>query len=257
MSEPRSGRSDLCLPHFLHVIYHSGPLSYAFCYFKHRISQPPTQSARSVSQSQKTNTMSPGFRHLGKEEGPVVSDTTQFDLQAPPKTDVWRTPPAHDRFDAPVLYASVRAASFRKARVTVTADWTELYDQGGLILVLPQHSPKKWVKAGIEMVDGKMHASVVSADRWADWSLQPQSDKAITLEFERKVQADQLQSALWVYVVHGSERRPIRKVTWVFEEDQDAASGQQDIWIGAYAARPHDGSDALQVHFSNLTVETA
>jgi hypothetical protein len=42
---------------------------------------------------------------------------------------VWRKPPALDSFDAPILYRVGALGKFRRARVTVGAEWKTLFDQ--------------------------------------------------------------------------------------------------------------------------------
>jgi regulation of enolase protein 1 (concanavalin A-like superfamily) len=46
----------------------------------------------------------------------------------------------------------------------------ELYDQAGLML---WHSGTSWIKAGVEVSDGILHAAVVVTDGFSDWSLAP------------------------------------------------------------------------------------
>ncbi|KAI9793729.1 MAG: hypothetical protein M1816_007624 [Peltula sp. TS41687] len=194
--------------------------------------------------------MAEGYQSLQVSPATQPTSTGEVKLSAPPMTDIWRSPPAHDYLHAPIIYKSMKASAFRKARVTFSAKWTELYDQAGLVLVRPGTEPKKWVKAGTELEEGKPQISVVAADRWSDWSLQPQTSESLTIEFERKANGDKLESSLWIYAVEANERRPIRKITWMFEEDQE-------IWIGVYAARPaHGVSDALEVNFEGLTIDS-
>ncbi len=53
------------------------------------------------------------------------------------------------------------------------------------------------------------------------------------------------------------ERRPLREVTWVFEEEEG------ECWIGVYAAKPlkdegdEKGKKSLEVQFRGLEVEMA
>ncbi len=80
------------------------------------------------------------------------------------------------------------------------------------------------------------------------------SGTAVTVEIEREFVHGEPTSTLWVYVVEGLERRPVREVTWVFDE----ADGE--CWVGVYAAKPtkdqDDGERALEVEFGHLLVET-
>jgi regulation of enolase protein 1 (concanavalin A-like superfamily) len=174
----------------------------------------------------------------------------EFAITTPASTDIWSKPPSTTRFSAPILYQSMPLTSFKRARVAINAPWKHLYDQGGLILVL-RHADgtQKWVKAGIELTHGKPHLGVVAKDRWADWSLLPvpSGGRAATIEMVRE--AD---DSLWIYLVEGVQKSPIREVTWIFQEE-----GVEEIWVGVYAARPGGEGGELSVHFGHLIVDTA
>ncbi|KAJ5179908.1 hypothetical protein N7492_003118 [Penicillium capsulatum] len=174
----------------------------------------------------------------------------EFVLRAGPKTDIWAKPNAPQAFNAPILFQSMPLHAFTRARVSLNAEWQQEYDQGGLLLVLntpdsKHHGTRQWVKAGIELTHGKPHLSVVTRDRWADWSLRPipSGGNAATLEFARE--AD---DSLWIYLVEGEQRSPLREVTWIFEKEVG------ELWIGVYAAQPSEG-DGLAVKFSDLVIE--
>lgn len=177
------------------------------------------------------------------------------EVKAHAGTDYWRKPPATDRSNAPIAQ-TVRLPSqqFRSARVTVSADWTRLYDQGGILIHSPvtvDQGKRCWVKAGIEFAGGRPNVSVVSAREWADWSLNPlpTSGNSITIELSREDEGKG--SALWVYLVENGRRAdlPIREVTWVFEQEGE-------IEVGLYAARPtkvDDDDSELVVKFENFS----
>lgn len=172
----------------------------------------------------------------------------EFTIKAPPSTDIWSKPPSTSSFSAPILYRPISLSTFKRARVAFTAPWTQKYDQGGLIIVLHTgNGDKKWVKAGIEMTHGKPHLSAVAKDRFADWSLLPvpSGGGAATLEMVKEEDG-----SLWIYLVEGVSKAPIREVTWVFEE-----VGVKECWVGVYAARPGDKGGELEVHFGHLIVE--
>ena len=92
-------------------------------------------------------------------------------------------------------------------------------------------------------------------NRWADWSLTPLESGTITIEFEREVTNDQLGSSLWVYLIEKTGRRPLREVTWAFEESEV----DRVCWFGAYAARPtplkEAPSQALEVTFTDFELK--
>lgn len=191
---------------------------------------------------------------------------TGFSISAQPNTDIWAKPPSTTRFNAPILHRTLPLQQFRRARVDVSARWETLYDQGGLVLVIrdantstsadSMKTDAKWVKTGIEFVNGRPLVSTVGRDKWADWSLLPvpslSSSAAagdgvgVTVEMAREG------NSLWVYLLDsGGERVPIRKVTWAFEQDAG-----KECWIGAYAARPNkEAGGALDVKFANLEIE--
>jgi uncharacterized protein len=56
------------------------------------------------------------------------------------------------------------------AEVTVTADYTHLYDQAGLMARVDAGT---WVKAGVEYTDGQPFFSVVVTRDLSDWSTMP------------------------------------------------------------------------------------
>ncbi len=195
--------------------------------------------------------------------GQIVSN---FTLSASPDTDIWRKPPSSNplnAFSAPTYYQSqLPLNKFSSVSVTVSAQWKETYDQGGLIFVLPEreNEARKWIKTGIEFVGGNPSLSVVACDRWADWSLVPLTEsieregsmgKGVGIEMRREEDG-----SLWIYVrekdVEGGEGlRPVREVTWAFEDEDE-----RECWIGVYAARPAKGEGVgeLEVGFEGLRI---
>lgn len=191
-----------------------------------------------------------GFTFVNsKEKVPGEGDIpVEFTIKASPSTDVWSKPPSTVRFNAPILYKSARLSSFKRAKVSLVANWTNEYDQGGLILVIngPGGS-QQWIKTGIEFVKEKSHISTVAKDRWADWSLLPvpSGGPAATIEMVREQDG-----SLWIYLFEGIQRVPVREVTWAFEDDD-----KKECWIGTYVARPSDKGGDLVVNFRHFTVD--
>lgn len=196
-----------------------------------------------------------GFTFTNSDLEAPSSLPTEFTITAPPSTDIWRKPPSTHSFTAPILHRTFPLSSFVKARLAVSANWRTLYDQGGLILVVPQaEGTHKWVKTGIEFVHGRANVSTVAADRWADWSLLPLANEgghSVTVEMVREKDG-----SLWIYVIEGVERKPIREVTWVFEEAEHNGPKDRECWVGAYAAKPSKEGEGLTVSFGHLVIET-
>ncbi|KAJ5972532.1 uncharacterized protein N7479_002450 [Penicillium vulpinum] len=173
---------------------------------------------------------------------------SEFTIKAPASTDIWAKPPSTFRFSAPILYRSMPLKSFKRARVAFNAHWEKNYDQGGLILILnTADGGQKWVKSGIELTHGRPHLSVVAKDNWADWSLLPVPSGGNLATLELVKEKD---NSLWIYLVEGLEKSPIREVTWVFEEEN-----VKDLWVGLYAARPSNEGGELPVHFGSLVID--
>jgi len=196
------------------------------------------------------------FHSINSSENPPEPTTTSFQIKANPKTDIWRKvgPPEISRFNAPMIYKKVSLSLFKRMRVTVSADWTTLYDQGGLIMVIPQQDgTKKWIKSQIEFFQGEPFISTVSADRGADMSLlqtglKGEDRNEVTLECRKE------HNALWIYVVDGEKSVPIREVTWAF-----GGGDEQECWVGVFAARPGVNAEradkTLMVSFEDFELD--
>lgn len=153
------------------------------------------------------------------------SSLESFTLHAPPVTDLWRKPAVTyvESDNAPSLVTSTTTHAFRAAEVTVSAAWTRLYDQGGLVLIAPASGPHQksaWVKTGIEFYNGKPNLSTVATPRTStsDWSLLPLTEDTIRIRVEREVDGGALSPSLWVYLLkEGGEKLAVREITWVCE----------------------------------------
>jgi regulation of enolase protein 1 (concanavalin A-like superfamily) len=157
-----------------------------------------------------------------------------FTLGASPQTDIYAAPNHGYVWSSPIIhYPLANCEQFHKASVTISFEWQFRFDQAGLVLVYPsptcpnpdssatdRHSHPRWVKAGVELNEGKPQFSVVGRDVWADWSLstlplgaEDGSRVEATLEFEKH------ENALIVYVREGKNaKRQVREIQWVFGE---------------------------------------
>jgi uncharacterized protein len=157
--------------------------------------------------------------------------------------------------------------------VTFWADWTEQYDQAGLLLAFqrassPSHPPEKWVKTGLEFYNGTPQLSTVATDRWADWSVSPLStspsdeEKIERLTVEIRREGDEHGKSVWVYRLvldaqgNVKERIPLREICWVLA-DEDAGGGEEwKLDVIALVARPAKGAkESLKVAFYEFKVE--
>lgn len=207
--------------------------------------------------------MSTPAMHLVPINAPPLNEDLQSTITITPSpgTDLWRKPPSVDISNAPCYVAYFPAAAFERARVTVSGNWTQQYDQGGLVLFLPGWpSQNLWVKTGIEFYEGKPCVSTVATRQASDWSLMPMpaGQTSATIEIEREeVNAKKgTGSSLWVYLVQDGKKIALREITWVFQEKEDM---QGLISVGVYGARPtKEGqydTESLRVTFQDLSIE--
>lgn len=191
---------------------------------------------------------------------------TELTLQAAPRTDFWRKPPSVNSANAPTHLVPIQTTDFHRARVTVSADWTRLYDQGGLFVFFPNSvgqtfgdtTPTKqlWLKSGIEFFHDRPNLSTVASREWSDWSLNAINGTSVTIELAREaVDVEKgLGSSLFVYTVVDGVRDevPVREITWAFEVEGE-------MQIGVYAARPTPTSDSdeekLDVLFKDFQLD--
>ncbi|ORY70143.1 uncharacterized protein BCR38DRAFT_455005 [Pseudomassariella vexata] len=200
----------------------------------------------------------------------MSSTQDTFTLEAGPGTDIWKKPPTTNVWNAPVSHTSSGPLKkFKSARVSFWADWTERYDQAGLLLVpKPELStaspPDKWIKTGIEFYMGKPQLSTVSCDRYADWSVSSLSTivdptKGITLEIVRE--GDEHGKSVWVYQLvldadgKLKEKIPLREICWIFADENES---DWVLEVSPLVARPEKkASDPLKVQFMQFEVEWA
>lgn len=197
--------------------------------------------------------------HIVSSQGEKTSAdiSSHFKIFAPPKTDIWRPSPAEDRFNAPYIYTPLKSSEFRELAVTISAAWKTQFDQGGLLLLwlAEEQNQSKWIKAGIEYFNGKPMLGVVGNDRYSDWSL---SVLPIAGAIHAKIEAERVESTLWIYLVFNGEKRPLREIKWAFLEDREA---QAELWAGVYAAKPTPESEddletGIEVVFRDLQLNT-
>ncbi|KAI5302291.1 hypothetical protein KEM56_000829, partial [Ascosphaera pollenicola] len=154
----------------------------------------------------------------------------QFTIHCPPGTDIWSRPPNIDNINSPILHKTGPLKRFRRVSAHITGAFSLDHDMGGIIMILHNRRTGKckWIKSGLEHYGSRRNVSVVTKQEFADWSLFPYDHFGVTLEMRRE-----MSGSLWVYLVVGIQRVPIREVTWVFEGEDEV-----DVMAGAYASRP-------------------
>lgn len=106
--------------------------------------------------------MSPAYQAINLPHD-IPDLSKPFALTTGPGTDVWDKPPSTHSFNAPIVYQTTTVGQFKRARVTVSADWKDKYDQGGLVLVIsPESESRQWVKSGIEQEQGRPNLGTVA-----------------------------------------------------------------------------------------------
>ncbi|KAL7627140.1 hypothetical protein AAE478_003916 [Parahypoxylon ruwenzoriense] len=196
-----------------------------------------------------------------------------FELEAAPGTDIWRKPPNTDVWNAPISRTSSGPLKkFQSARVTFWADWSERYDQGGLLLVPRRASssvtpPEKWIKTGVEFYLNQPQLSTVGCDRFADWSVAPLAlipgeaapgeVGGVTIEVVRE--SDENGKSLWVYrLVLGADGRvvhrvPLREICWALADEDGSEEWVLDV--SPLVARPEKNAPGpLKVNFESFEV---
>lgn len=112
----------------------------------------------------------------------------------------------------------------------------------------------RWIKTGLEFIRGQRIVGTVGKDQWPDWSggsVVPEGMEGseVTVEMAR------LDLHLAVVEINGGEggeeRKVIREIDWVFAGN----NGDEECWVGVYAAKPGGTGSDLVVSFSGLIIE--
>lgn len=218
-----------------------------------------------------THVTTPHFELLNAIPGQENS-TKNFTLQTPPKTDIFASPTIGYHFSAPIVYVTLPIREFHSAAATITVPYTLSllntagvnnptlqFDQGGLVFaLLEKDSPiptkeapggkddhPRWIKAGVEIWEGKAWGSIVVREKWSDWSLFDVEKNAVVGGYELRLQMEKLGDALVIFALGGDggkEKTLVRKVPWVFLEEE--IEDVDKMWVGVYGARPDPFDEA-------------
>lgn len=111
-----------------------------------------------------------------QQHGDVLS------VRSAPKTDFWRLTHNGVIADNGHFYYQTVSGDF-EARLSFQADYHDLYDQAGLMLRL---DAERWLKCGIEYVEGNYFVSAVVTNGSSDWSVVPLEQLPEWLELRLK-----------------------------------------------------------------------
>ncbi len=111
----------------------------------------------------------------------------KLEMFVTPKSDYWRE--THYGFtadDGPFYYA-LRGGEF-EATLKITGEYRSRYDQMGMMLRIDE---KRWIKTGIEYVDGIYNYSTVVTDSKSSWSIIKLSEqpKSVWIKAIRRLDA--------------------------------------------------------------------
>lgn len=180
---------------------------------------------------------------------PIPDVQKPFSIICPTNTDIYDTPPDTHRFNAPIVFTKTTVEAFKSVAITISADWQQKYDQGGLVVIIRnKDGTKKWIKTGIEFLEGVPWISVVTKDRWADWSLRPLPKSGAK---SGRIQIESEGNNLWVYVIdEDGKKLPTREVTWWGEFDPSV-----ELEVGIAAAKPSTEGGDLTVNFTDYELK--
>ena len=107
----------------------------------------------------------------------------------------------------------------------------------------------------MEFYQDQPYLASVACHTFADWCLVPNQsdDEKVSIEFRRE--QDELGKSLWLYQVVEGQRKPLREVCWVFDEEEE-----WNVRVSAMACRPAkkedvQGKQELVVSFEEASVE--
>lgn len=154
-----------------------------------------------------------------------------------PKTDFWRLTGNGEIHTNGHVYG-VRLAGDFTLTASFSGDFPAQYDHAGIGLVIDDEN---WIKAGVEVFDGKQQASTVVARGFSDWNLAVvDAFETFTVTAERKGDA-----VIVKYGLDGAEPSVMMRKAY-FPPDVEA-------FAGVMGASPHGEGFVTQFHEVQLT----
>ncbi|KAJ5762068.1 uncharacterized protein N7511_005450 [Penicillium nucicola] len=178
---------------------------------------------------------------------------TEFSIDAPPSSDLWSFPDSTAKNNIPMVYKQIPLGKFKRMRVTLSTKTMAQYTQGGLVMMMGEAAGnEKWIKTGIEVMNGEQMVCVVGKDQGPDMSLgrRLSAGEWFTIEMARK---DHDLVISDVSMESGSETGHVsilREIGWVFAGDLAV-----ECLFGVYAAKPGTTDEEGVVEFRDLVFE--
>ena len=203
-----------------------------------KLTSLPVSSARSAFEDQ-----------IPSDLPTTITYNHQIIIRAPPGTNFWRQPPNTDIQNAPTRLIPIPIDKFHSARVTVSANWSTPYDQGGLILFIIDGNTTSWVKTGFELKE-KLTGMAVFSVPWSDVGTVPLENvkDKMTIQVERQVEKGKKLDSLRVYIVDETGKKGFRRNTSWFTHNvpgpdqkiskDTSTSDNRQLLVGIFAARP-------------------
>ena len=168
---------------------------------------------------------------------PLKWSTDPLTVHADPDSDFWRLTGNGVVRDNGHLYG-VRLAGDFTITATFSGGFAAQYDHAGVGLLI---DGENWIKAGVEVFDGKLQASTVVTRGFSDWNL------ALTEAFERfTIRAERKGDAVWVrYGLDGEEPAKLLRKAY-FPPAVEATAG-------IMAASPEGEGFVTQFHAVEIT----
>jgi regulation of enolase protein 1 (concanavalin A-like superfamily) len=163
--------------------------------------------------------------------------TDPLTVHADPNSDFWRLTGNGVVRENGHLYGVTLAGDFT-ITATFSGEYAAQYDHAGVGLVI---DGENWIKAGVEVFDGKRQASTVVTRGFSDWNL------ALTDTFERfTISAERKGDAVWVRygIDDDAPTHVLRKAYF---------PPQLETKVGIMAASPEGEGFVTQFHEVQLT----
>ncbi|CAF0925513.1 unnamed protein product [Adineta ricciae] len=172
------------------------------------------------------------------------SNASVINVHTDRETDFWRkTHNGCERDNGHFYYRSLPGDRDFTATVNIRGKYHTRYDQGGLMIRIDE---KNWIKCGVEYVDGKQFASVVTTvNGWSDWSVVPiNSPDVLKLSVKRE------KEAIYINYAEG-EQDEFRMMRLSYFPE---IPKEQNLLVGIMCASPNKETEGFEIIFEGLNI---